>query len=255
MEGYRAQRVQLPQMLEAFLYGGVGGVALVLGAVLALVLPYSSRMTSLVMAFGAGVLISVLSHDLTIEAYQRGGADVLVLGAMLGALTFFGANVLIARLGGGARKRSDGTEHEAGSSTAIVLGTVLDGIPESVVIGISLLGGDGIPAAVVAAVFLSNIPESLSATTGMRRGGRSVLHVLVLWSAITLVSALAAAIGYGVLGGAGRGTIGVIEAYAAGAILMMVADTMMPEAVEFGGNRAGLVTVAGFLGAFVLSQQ
>ncbi|MCW2924746.1 MAG: putative integral rane protein [Thermoleophilia bacterium] len=241
-------------MLEALFWGAVGGFALIVGALAAMVRPVPSRITSLVMGFGAGVLISVLSHELTIESYERGGADVLSISMGLGALTFFGANILIARMGGGDRKRSQGQQAE-GSGTAIVLGTVLDGIPESAVIGISLLGGDGVSTAVVAAIFISNIPESLSATTGLLASGRGRWGVLGMWGIVLVVSAVSSALGYGLLGNASQGLVGSIEGFAAGAILMMLADTMMPEAVQHGGNRTGLVTVAGFVLAFLLSQQ
>ena len=136
---------------------------------------------------------------------------------------------------------------------AIVLGALMDGIPESVAIGVSLLGGGGVGAPVVAAVFLSNVPESLSAATGLRKAGHSQRWIVGLWLAVTAVSALAAAVGYGVLGGASDNLIAGIQAFAAGAILTMLADTMMPEAFEHGGSLVGLVTVLGFSGAFVLS--
>jgi ZIP family zinc transporter len=129
----------------------------------------------------------------------------------------------------------------------------MDGIPESAAIGISLLGGGSISAAVVAAVFLSNIPEGLSSAAGMKQSGRSTAHILGLWDAVTLVSALAALIGYVFLEGAPEDLIALIQSFAAGAILTMLASTMMPEAYDEGGQLVGLVTVVGFLLSFVLS--
>jgi ZIP family zinc transporter len=136
---------------------------------------------------------------------------------------------------------------------AIVLGALLDGIPESVAIGASLIGGQGVGAAVVAAVFLSNVPESLSAATGLQKAGHSRRWILGLWTAVMLVSAVAAAVGYALLGDASPNVLGAIQAFAAGAILTMLADTMMPEAFENGGALVGLVTVLGFALAFLLS--
>jgi len=136
---------------------------------------------------------------------------------------------------------------------AIVIGAVLDGIPESVVIGLSLLSGGGVGLAVVAAVFLSNVPEALSAATGLRKAGRSAGYIIGLWTAVMLVSGLASALGYGLLGGAADNLVAGIQAFAAGAILTMLADTMMPEAFEHGGRLVGVVTVLGFAAAFLLS--
>ena len=146
-----------------------------------------------------------------------------------------------------------GASRPAGSAGAIVLGAMLDGIPESAAIGVSLLGGGGVGVAVVAAVFLSDVPESLSAAIGLRKAGHSARWILGLWLAVAMVSAAAAAAGYGLLGGASPATIAVVQALAAGAILTMLADTMMPEGFEHAGSTVGLVTCAGFISAFLLS--
>jgi len=130
---------------------------------------------------------------------------------------------------------------------------MLDGIPESVAIGASLVGGGSVGVAVVAAVFLSNVPESLSAATGLRKAGHSPRWIVSLWLGVALISALAAALGYAFLGDASPNVIGFIQAFAAGAILTMLADTMMPEAFEHGGKVVGLMTCLGFAVAFVLS--
>jgi ZIP family zinc transporter len=129
----------------------------------------------------------------------------------------------------------------------------MDGNPESAAIGISLLEGGNISAALVAAVFLSNVPESLASASGMKRAGRPTAYILGLWGGVTLVSALAALLGYFFLAGASEDLVAAIQAFAAGAILTMLASTMMPEAYEEGGPVVGLVTAAGFLLSFVLS--
>ena len=151
------------------------------------------------------------------------------------------------------RKRSGG-QQEGGSATAITIGALMDGIPESVAIGVSLVGGGTVSAAMVAAVFLSNVPEGLSAAAGMKKAGHGAPYVLGLWGSVAVVSALAALFGYLVLADAPGGVTAAIQAFAAGAILTMLASTMMPEAYEEGGAVVGVVTTAGFLVAFVLSR-
>lgn len=240
-------------MAEAALWGFVGGFALVLGAIAGLWLPIGQRAIAMVMAFGAGVLISALSFELADEAFVRGGTDALALGIAGGSLAFFAGDWVIDHRGGRHRKRSGG-QQEDGSASGIVLGAVLDGIPESVAIGVSLLAGKGVSVAVVVAVFLSNVPESLSAAVGLRKAGRSRAWILGLWAGVTAISTLAALCGYALLGDAGDNTLGIIQAFAAGAILTMLADTMMPEAFEEGGATVGVVTVAGFTLAYLLSQ-
>lgn len=239
-------------MLEAAFWGFVGGFALLVGAVAGLRIGASQRVIGLIMAFGAGVLISALAFELTEEAFRRGGTDAVALGLAVGALSFFAGDWIVDQRGGAHRKRSGGQQQD-GSGAAIVVGALLDGIPESVAIGISLVGGGSVGVAVVAAVFLSNMPEALSAATGLRKAGRSPRWILGLWLAVALISALAAALGYGLLAGASPGIVAFIQAFAAGAILTMLADTMMPEAFEHGGSVVGLVTVAGFALAFLLS--
>ena len=239
-------------MLEAAFWGFVGGFALLVGATAGLWIGASQRVIGLIMAFGAGVLISALAFELTEEAFRRGGTDAVALGLTVGALSFFAGDWIVDHRGGEHRKRSGG-QQQGGSGAAIVVGALLDGIPESVAIGISLVGGGSVGVAVVAAVFLSNMPEALAAATGLRKAGRSPRWILGLWLAVALISALAAAVGYGVLGGASPDVVAFIQAFAAGAILTMLADTMMPEAFEHGGSVVGLITVAGFALAFLLS--
>ncbi|MGN6611213.1 MAG: ZIP family metal transporter [Angustibacter sp.] len=239
-------------MLSAAWWGFVGGAALLIGALLGIYLRASNRVVGIVMAFGAGVLISALAFELTSEAYDQSGGTAVVLGLVAGSLVFFVGDWLIDRHGGHRRKSPNGPQQGAGPTT-LVLGALLDGIPESAAIGVSLIGGGHVGIPVVAAVFLSNVPESLSASSGMRKAGRSTRYILGLWVAVLVVSTLAAALGYAFLSGASGGVIAVIQSFAAGAILTMLADTMMPEAMEHAGALVGLVTVAGFASAFLLS--
>lgn len=239
-------------MLEAAFWGFVGGGALLVGAVLGLRFSFSQRAIGLIMAFGAGVLISAAAFELTEEAFDRGGRDAAVLGLALGAVSFFVGDGLIDRMGGNNRKRS-GDQQQDGAPMALVLGALMDGIPESAAIGISLLEGNGVGVAVVVAVFISNVPESLSASVGLKKSGRSTPWILGLWGTVVVVSTLSAMAGFGLLDGASGDLIGGIQAFAAGAIVTMLADTMVPEAYEDTGKLTGLVTAAAFALSFVLS--
>jgi zinc transporter, ZIP family len=239
-------------MAAAAGWGAIGASSLLLGAVIGLRIPIPPRVVGLILGFGAGTLISAVAFELTEEAFNLGGADVVTLGLVIGALTYFTGDELLARRG--ARDRmSMRREHSEDAANALVLGAVLDGIPESAVIGLSLLGGGGVAVPVLAAVFLSNMPESISASTGMRRAGVGARHVLAVWLGVVLISAIAAAAGYGLLEGASDDWIGLIQAFAGGAVLTMLADTMMPEAFKEGGRGVGLLTVVGFALAYLLS--
>jgi ZIP family zinc transporter len=240
--------------VEGFWWGLVGSSSLLIGAAIVMVRPLSQRVVGLVMAFGAGILISAVAYDLVEDAADAtDGGWVLLVGLAAGALTFFVGDLLIDRRGGADRKRSTGAQQQ-GAGGAIALGTVLDGIPESVVLGSTLVGGGGISVALLAAVFLSNLPEAMSATAGLLKAGTSRSRLFVLWGGTTLVSAVAAGVGYLALGSASGATVALVQAFAAGALLTMLVDTMIPEAAEFAGPVGGLVTVLGFATAFGLSQ-
>ncbi len=204
------------------------------------------------MVLGAGVLVSSVAFELMDEAYKIGGLDAAAPGLLLGAVVFYLADREVNRRGGERRKNMG--DEQGGSATAIAIGALLDGIPESAAIGISLIESGGVGIALVAAVFLSNIPEGLSSAAGMKRAGRSPPYVLGLWGAVTLASTLAALLGYLFLAGASGNVVAAIQSFAAGAILTMLASTMMPEAYEEGGPVVGIVTTVGFLLAFVLSR-
>jgi ZIP family zinc transporter len=242
---------------EAVFWGLVAGSTLVVGAGLALVVEWPSKVIGLVMAFGAGVLIASVAYDLIDDAAQVGTFTASAGGLVAGSLVFFAGDVMISRAGGSERKRSsapDPAKVAAASGAALALGALLDGIPESAAIGVTLLEGGGPSASFVLAVALSNLPEGLSSSTGMRAGGRSVRHILTLWLGIALASGLAADVGYLALGDASPDSLAFVMSFAAGAILCMLASTMLPEAAAEGGPVVGLVSSAGFLVAVLVDR-
>ncbi|MEU9271756.1 ZIP family zinc transporter [Streptomyces sp. NPDC048251] len=236
----------------------VAGSALLLGAGLGFGLRVPQKVIATVMAFGAGVLISAVSFELVGEAYEEAGLAPAVIGTLIGAIAYTGGNVWLARRGARHRKRSGHAQTQAqpseaeqgGSGTALALGALLDGVPESAVIGVSLLDGGAVSLVTVAAVFISNIPEGLSSSAGMKKAGRTKGYVFGVWAAIAAASTLSAVLGYTVVGSFSPA---VIAAVAAGAILAMVADTMIPEAFDDAHLAIGLITVSGFLVSFALS--
>lgn len=248
----------MPVWLQAGSWGLIAGSALVVGALFAWLLEVPRAVTASVMAFGSGVLISALSFDLVDDAEKTGGLVATAVGFLGGALVYVLLNVALARRGARHRKRS-GEEQpseadQPGSGTAIAIGALLDGIPESVVLGLSLLGGGGVGVPVLAAIFISNIPEGLSSSAGMKRNGRSAGYVFGVWTGIAVASGLAGLLGALLLEGASPQAIAVITAVAAGAILAMVADTMIPEAFERTHLYAGLIATLGFLVAFSIER-
>ncbi|MDN0197791.1 ZIP family zinc transporter [Streptomyces sp. S.PNR 29] len=251
----------MAEVVQAGLWGLLAGSALLLGAALGYGLRVAQKVIATVMAFGAGVLISAVSFELVGEAYEQAGLAPAAVGTLVGALAYTGGNMWLARRGARHRKRSGHEQAQAqpsedqqgGSGTALALGALLDGVPESAVIGVSLLDGGAVSLVTVAAVFISNVPEGLSSSAGMKKAGRSRAYVFGVWGAIAAASTLSAVLGYTVVGTFSPTVIAGVTAVAAGAILAMIADTMIPEAFEDTHLAMGLITVSGFLLSFALS--
>jgi ZIP family zinc transporter len=236
----------------AFGWGTLAASSLVIGAVVALLFRIRLSAIGLIMGFGAGVLISAVAFDLVQEAADMTSSNgAIIAGIFAGCGVFFGGDLLIDRLGGGDRKDATG-DQASGSSLGIVLGSVLDGVPESMVIGLTIFEGGAVGAAYLAAVFISNLPESISSTAGLAKGGWKTSRILWMWIAIALISGLASVAGYGLFQDSPPETVAFVDSFAAGAILTMLADTMMPEAFEDGGKLVGVATTLGFAVAFTI---
>lgn len=263
-------------MGEAAFWGLVGASSLLVAAEVAFRFRLSSFVVGLIMAFGVGTLIASVSFELIAPAIQDASTWQVGLALMAGALVFFVGDRLIARQGGENRKRvddkvgSDGEtapasstprtkqdddeqESEGGSGKGIVLGTVLDGIPESAVLGMSLVSGSGVSVALLAAIWISNFPESLGSTVNLVKSRMAKSRIRLMWLAIVLISAAAAGIGYLIVDASSSRTGALVEAFAAGALLTMIADEMAPEAFKRSQIYAGLATTGGFVLAVLLT--
>lgn len=239
-------------MIEAALWAALASSTLLAGAVIVRLAAPGARAIAVVMAVGSGVLIASVAYDLVQEASPRVGI-LAASGALLaGAVSFvFGAR-LVERKGGRHRKRPHG-EHADSASTAkaIALGTVLDGIPESFVLGLSVLGG-AVSGTLVSGIALSNLPEGMASTSGLLRSGWSMRRVLGMWAGVVVASATAAALGFAVLASAPAAVAAAVQMFAGGALFAMIVDSMIPEAYAIERDWTGLLVVVGFVGTLAM---
>jgi ZIP family zinc transporter len=238
-------------MIEAFLWGALGASALLIGALAAYVTTPSKKLIAVVMALGAGLLIGSVSFELIDEALKTADVAKVGLFTLLGAATFTIGDWLLDRRGGGDRKDSEGAQ-SSGSPLAIVFGSVLDGIPESFVLGLTVLQGS-VSVALLVGVVLSNLPEGLSSSSGLRIAGWSVGRVSRMWLVVIIVSAVSAALGYVLLDPASGHTGALVQGFAAGALLAMITDTMLPESYDVERVRTGSLVAVGFAVSLMLS--
>jgi len=251
-------RSMLPVWLQAYLWGLIVASGLLLGAVIAYFSSLRHRVIAAIMGFGSGVLISAVAFELMEEAYHRGGLDSTITGFLAGGVLFSVLNWVLSKRGAKNRKRcgecaAQPSESEvSGSGLAIAIGALIDGIPEAMVIGLGLTGGVTISSSVLIGFFLANVPQGLSSAEGMKEAGRSALYIFAVWGSIVIISGFAALFGYAVLGGFSHEIVAATTAMAAGGVLAMLAETMIPEAFEKAQNFIGLITVSGFLAFYLL---
>ncbi|GAA4193605.1 membrane protein [Microbacterium oryzae] len=233
-------------MWESVLWGVVGAAPLIVGAVLAGVRSWPPRLLGVILGFGAGALIASIAYELWEEGLRVGGPVALAIGVAAGALTYFLADRVVDRW---TRRR--GGSGAAGAPLAI--GALLDGIPEQLVLGIGLAAGEGVSVALVLAIVVSNLPESIGSASEMRDAGTSRGRVLSLWGAVAVVCAAATVVGFLLADIATDGVRAAASGFAAGALLVMLVDSMVPEAQERAKDVTGLATVLGFAGAAALA--
>jgi ZIP family zinc transporter len=235
-------------IISAILWGGLAAASLLVGFFLA-ERGLSNRSIGMVMGIGAGALLSAIAYELVPESALYGWG--MAVAFCFGALAFFGADWWIDTRGGADRKDIAG--EKAGSGPAIFIGTLLDNVPESIILGMSLALGGAVNAAFLAAVFVSNLPEGVAGTINLQNTGRSRRTIFWMWTSLVIISAACAGLGYFVIQWIPGATGRIAQAFAAGAMLTMLADAMMPEAFEHGGKLVGIFTVMGFLAAAILS--
>jgi ZIP family zinc transporter len=239
----------------AALSGGIAASTLLIGAAIAYFVRVPKSVVAAIMAFGAGVLISALAFELVQEANDAGGLVPTISGFLAGAGLFVLADWLLSRAGGKGRKRPEGTGGGTSSGAAIAVGALIDGVPESIVLGLSVTGsGGGLSLPIIVAIAISNIPEGLSSTSGMKADGHQAGYIFGVWGSIAAASTIAALLGYLLFADAGDGPIAFVTTVAAGGILAMVSNTMIPEAFERDKVLTGLFATVGFLTAFALHE-
>jgi ZIP family zinc transporter len=239
-------------MIEAIGWGALAASSLIIGALLGLAREWPERLVGLVLAFGAGALISAVSFDLAQEGGRVGDPGIVGVGLAIGAMTYFALNRIVGRRSRHA-DGAGGADRGANAGTALALGAFLDGIPEQIVLGIGVAAGEGVSVGLLVAIFVSNLPEAIGSSTAMRAAGTRPSAIRRLWLIVALICVAATVAGYAVADTVSGNANAVVNGFAAGALLVMLIDSMIPEAVRKGGDVSGLVTVLGFAVAAGLS--
>lgn len=242
-------------MTKVLIYSGITAFSLVFGALVGSNFKFQKRTIAAFMAFGAGVLVCALTFGLMDDAFAVGGYDDAIIGFLLGGIVFVIGDYLIHIFGGRRHKKHHRVADEGSSNgMAITFGAFLDGVPESIALGIALFAGKDLGLVMLTAIVLSNFPESISSVHGLLKEGYKRGQIISIWVLVGLAAIGVTALSYLFLPAVSQHWIGFSEAFAAGAILAMLADTMMPEAFEDGGPLIGIITIFGFLLAFILAK-
>ncbi|MDQ1058590.1 ZIP family zinc transporter [Arthrobacter globiformis] len=261
-------------MAMSLLFGVVTSSALVLGAFIGVRFELPKRVLAIILSFASGALITALSFELFEDAFQRGGIWLAAIGLFIGAVVFTVLSALLDRWAQAGQDPVPADEHRGSAKLdtdaaatgrapspastrgaaglALLAAATLDGVPENLALGVSLGEGTG-GLALLAAIFVSNLPEALVGAASMCSQGMSTPAILRLWGLCSIVLVIAVVLGAGPLSGSDPKTISLPLAFAAGAVIAALADTLMPEAFEHGGPAVALSTAAGFVLSFLLS--
>ena len=251
-------------MGEAIIFGLIASSALILGGAVGAYWKPPAQVVGVLLAFASGSLLAALSFELFPDAFERGGAWRAGLGLLAGGATFVIVNAILdSRVAGSAGKEqsekvedaSAGAGKAAGGAVgfALLAAVTLDGIPENLALGVAL-AGDADPLTLLVAIFFSNLPESLVGAVGMTKEGRSRAFAIGIWSVCAFILAVSVVLGRAALSGAGDHTLSVCLAFAGGAVLASLADTLMPEAFEHGKPWNSFATGLGFFVSFMLAE-
>jgi ZIP family zinc transporter len=242
-------------MNKVLVYSAIAGLSLFTGSYLGIAFNFRQKVIAGFMAFGSGVLICALTFGLMDEAFKLGGFDAVIFGFITGGLVYVLGDLIIHNTGGRKHKKNKHAIFEADSNgTAITFGAFLDGIPESIALGVAIFAGKELGLLMLVAIALSNFPEGISSVRGLLKEGYRKVQILVIWFLAAIFTVLVACSSYLLLHDLTGNELGALQSFAAGAILAMLADTMMPEAYEEGGFLIGILTVLGFMVAFIIQK-
>lgn len=239
-------------MTTVIIYGGLSVLPLIIGAYLGSVFNFNQKIVGFISALGAGTMIAALTFGLMEESFRLGGFDNSIIGFIVGGLLFIIGDLIIIKIGGRGHKKFYDVENSTG--WGIVLGAMLDGIPESIALGIGILLNPAVGLLVLVGIFFSNFPEGISSAFDLKAQKKSIKEILLTWVMVTIVCFIFVILGYTVLSNLSPSVISTFESLAAGAILAMLASTMMPEAYKEGGVGSSFATVIGFLLIFIISK-
>lgn len=239
-------------MQNVIIYGGLSVLPLVIGAYLGSFFHFNKKVIGFISALGAGAMIAALTSGLMEESFRLGGFDNSIIGFIAGGLIFIIGDLIIIKIGGRGHKKFYDVENSTG--WGIVLGAMLDGIPESIALGISILLNPTVGLLVLVGIFASNFPEGISSAFDLRVQKKSIKEIMLTWIVVAVICFVFVILGYTIFSGFSPSTVATFESLAAGAILAMLASTMMPEAYKEGGLNSSFATVIGFVIIFIISK-
>jgi zinc transporter, ZIP family len=239
-------------MQNVLVYGALSVLPLIIGAYIGARYSIKAKFIGAIAGFGAGALIAALTFGLMEESFKLGGFDNSIIGFIAGAVLFVIGDLIIIRIGGRGHKKFYDVESSTG--WGIVLGAMLDGIPESIALGIGMFLNPSVGLLMLVAIFASNFPEAISSGYDLKRINKPLREIMMTWLVVTLIGFIFVILGYTIFSGFSPSVVATLESLAAGAILAMLASTMMPEAFKESGASVSLLTVSGFILIFVLSK-